>query len=133
MILDKQILMFLLMILKLEELYNLLKKKVKTITKVQKLPIEEKALLGIKETDTYMFHPLKYIEYWKEKYQDFIYENSQVTKIDKKDGNFECLVNDYKIKAKYVIIASNYPYFLVPYFTPLKNHVETSYIGGQKS
>ena len=62
-------------------------------------------------------------------FQDSIFENSKVEKIDKKDKYYYSLVNGYMIKSKYVIIATHYPYFLVPFLFPFKTHVETSYIG----
>ena len=37
------------------------------------------------------------------------------------------------IKTKYLVMASHYPYFLIPLGLPFKNYIETSYIGVKKS
>lgn len=86
-------------------------------------------ILALKINDTYVFNPLKYINCLKELLKDYIYENSKVEDINKKDGYYYIKVNNYVIKSKYVVIATHYPNFLFPFLMPLKNHVETSYIG----
>lgn len=41
----------------------------------------------------------------------FLYENSKVTKIKKREDNYEIIINDrYKIKAKRIIMACHYPF-----------------------
>ena len=115
---------------KLEEEYNFLKNNG---VKVEKATLEGVPnILALKVDDTFVFHPLKYINHLKTMFQDSIFEKSKVEKIDKKDGYYYSLVNGYKIKSKYVIIATHYPYFLIPFLFPFKTHVETSYIGAKE-
>ncbi|MDE5539695.1 MAG: FAD-dependent oxidoreductase, partial [Bacilli bacterium] len=117
---------------KIEEEYEFLKKASIDVKWEDKLPVEN-ALKAITVSNTYVFHPLKYLNHLKKKFSNIIYENSKLEKIDKKDDYYECLVNEYKVRAKYVVIASHYPYFLMPFWLPLKSHVETSYIGASKN
>lgn len=115
---------------KLEAEYDFLKSNG---VKVEKAILEGVPnILALKVDDTYVFHPLKYINHLKAMFQDSIFENSKVEKIDKKDGYYYSLVNGYMIKSKYVIIATHYPYFLIPFLFPFKTHVETSYIGAKE-
>ena len=89
-------------------------------------------ILALKVDHTYTFHPLKYINHLKNMMKDSIYENSKVEKIDKKDGYYYSKVNGHIIKSKYVVLATHYPYFLIPLLFPFKNHVETSYVGAKE-
>ena len=115
---------------KLEAEYDFLKNNG---VKIEKVILEVVPnILALKVDDTYVFHPLKYINHLKAMFQDSIFENSKVEKIDKKDGYYYSLVNGYTIKSKYVIIATHYPYFLIPFLFPFKTHVETSYIGAKE-
>lgn len=85
----------------------------------------------IKVTDTYMFNPVKYV-YGLLKDEKNIYENTMIKKIEK-DGNFYiCMTENYKIKTKWVVIASHYPYFNYPYFFPIKASLEKSYLSASK-
>ncbi len=117
---------------KLEEEYKFLKNNKVNVEKVTSVSFDKNCKLALKVSDTYVFHPLKYINYWKNKYKDLIYENSKLTKINKVKDYYECLVNGRIIKTKYVVIASHYPYFLLPFLLPIKSHIETSYIGAKK-
>ena len=113
----------------IQEEYNFLKNggvKVKTLDNLNM----RKSAIAV--TDTYVFHPLKYINYWKEKYQNLIYENTKLESIQYENNYYKCLVNGHLIKCKYLVIASHYPYFLLPFMLPLKSHIETSYIGASK-
>jgi len=96
------------------------------------VPFNEKIKLALKVNDTYVFHPLKYINHLKNMFYDNIYEDSKVIDIDKKKDYYLCNINGYKVKAKYVVIATHYPYFLLPFMLPMKSHIETSYIGAKK-
>lgn len=111
--------------------YEFLKKANVNVKKVNKIPFDVNMKLGLKVDDTYVFHPLKYINFFKEKYKKNIYENSKLEEINKEKDYYICKVNDYIIKAKYVIIATHYPYFLFPFLMPVKSHVETSYVGAK--
>lgn len=115
---------------KLEEEYMFLKKANANVTYDNSI-LDLNVKKAIKVSDTYVFHPLKYINHLKEKYKDSIYENSKVTKVEKIDNYYIAYVNDFKIKTKYVVIATHYPYFLIPFMMPLKSHIEVSYIGAK--
>ncbi|MBQ3511211.1 MAG: FAD-dependent oxidoreductase [Bacilli bacterium] len=81
--------------------------------------------------DTYVFHPLKYlsklVDICVERKVD-IYEDTKVVSIDEEDGYYICRTDNNLIKAKYVVIAVHYPYFLFPFLMPFKSYLEKSYI-----
>lgn len=87
---------------------------------------------AIKAKGNYMFHPVKYVLSLRNILQEYIYENSKVEKISRKNGEYKCYVNGFVIKAKHVVVATHYPYFILPLLLPFKNHVETSYVGAKK-
>lgn len=93
-----------------------------------------KVKYGIKARDTAVFHPLKYLTRLKNicNKRFRIYENTKVIEINKYKDGYICKTNSNIIKAKYVVIASHYPYFLFPYLFPLKVHLEKSYICASK-
>lgn len=81
--------------------------------------------------DTYTFNPIKYLYglaniLTKENIP--IYENSKIIKIKNNNNQFICYTPNNQITAKKVIIATNYPYFLKPFFTPFKCSLEKSHI-----
>jgi len=82
-------------------------------------------------SDTYIFNPIKYLngiyKILKEKNVP-IYENSKIIKIEKVDDCYICHSKKYNIKAKKVVLASHYPYFILPFLLPLRSHIEKSYI-----
>lgn len=82
--------------------------------------------------DTYVFHPLKYlsklVDICDERGIKF-YEDTKVISIEEDDeGYYICQSDEYKIRAKYVVIAVHYPYFLFPFLMPFKAYLEKSYI-----
>ena len=115
---------------KLESEYDFL---TRNQVKAHKTKLDEvNNILALKVDDTYTFHPLKYINHLKNMMKDSIYENSKVEAIDKKDGYYYSKVNGHIIKSKYVVLATHYPYFLIPFLFPFKTHVETSYVGAKE-
>ena len=115
---------------KLEEEYDFL---IKNKVKVQKTKFNDvDSVFALRVDDTYTFHPLKYINALKSLMKDVIYEDSKVESIDKKDDFYFTKINNFIVKSKYVVLATHYPYFLIPFFMPFKTHVETSYIGAKK-
>ncbi len=118
---------------KIEEEYNFLKNNGVDVTKVTNVFFNKNVKLALKVNDTYVFHPLKYINYWKNKYKDSIYENSKLEAIKKVKGGYVCLVNGKIIKTKYLVLGMHYPYFLKPFFLPTKSYVEASYIGAKNT
>lgn len=87
---------------------------------------------SFKVPNTYTFNPVKYLNHLKELLNKNIYENTKVESIIKKNDFYLCKTKDFSIKAKHVIIASHYPYFLKPFFLPFKSYIETSFIGARK-
>lgn len=81
--------------------------------------------------DTYVFHPLKYLyklaDICLDKGID-IYEDTTVIGVDKEEDYYICRTDDNIIKAKYVVIAVHYPYFLFPFLMPFKSYLEKSYV-----
>ena len=96
-----------------------------------KLPFDVDCKYAISVSDTAIFHPLKYLNQLKKIIISSgvdVYENSRVTSIEKSYNKYVCIVNDKEVIANKVIIASHYPFFLYPYFIPLKTYIEKSYI-----
>ncbi|MCI9233352.1 MAG: FAD-dependent oxidoreductase [Bacilli bacterium] len=114
--------------------------------KKEKLEKEKKLLkkfgVSIKETkqdgyyavgveDTYVFHPVKYMQSLKDickKAGIKFYEHTDVNFIRKEDNGYICGNELVKIRAKKVVLACHYPYFLFPFLMPLKCTLEKSYI-----
>ena len=86
--------------------------------------------------ESYVFHPLKYLYGLKDiclKNNIDIYENTNIISIDKNKNEYECKTSDnYIVKAKYVVLALHYPYFLKPFYFPFKSYIIKSYIEGFK-
>ena len=96
-----------------------------------KLPIDINCKYALKVDDTYVFHPVKYLTKLKEiitKNKIEIYENSKVTSIEKTSCGYMCNINNKTIKAKKVVVATHYPFFLFPFLMPLNNYIEKSYL-----
>lgn len=56
-----------------------------------------------------------------------IFENSQATDIKKEGGKYAVYVNDNKIVADYVVVATRYPFMIIPGYYFLKMYQSTSY------
>lgn len=83
--------------------------------------------------DTYHFHPLKFIEGLLKNNKYPIYENTSIKKIEKDNDYYICHTDKYKIKAKYIVIASHYPFFNIPYLFPIKGYLEKSYLSASNT
>lgn len=118
---------------KINDEYLFLKNNSVMVEKLKRVPLVKNVKLALKVDDTYMFHPLKYINHLKKTMWENIFESSKLENIQKIDDYYECKVNNFIVKAKYVVMATHYPYFLLPFAMPLKNHIETSFIGAKKS
>lgn len=117
---------------KIESEYEFLKNNQVDVKINDTMPLLENIKKAISVDDTYVFHPLKYINGLYNILKENVYEESKVEVIDKLDNYYIVSVNGYKIKTKYVVVATHYPYFLWPYLTPFKSHIETSYLGSKK-
>lgn len=93
-----------------------------------------KRLIAVK--DDYVFNPVKYLKGLMLKIKKSsnieVFENSIATKIKNQNGSYIVDVNDYKIQAKKVVLACNYPFFTIPGFVPLKTYLEKSYLTSGK-
>ncbi len=116
---------------KIKDEEKLLKSFNEDVRVIHNLPDGLKIHYGITVPNTYVFNPIKYLQAIKKiiKNEVNIYENSKVIKFDKIEDFYILKVNNFTVKAKYVVVASHYPYFLFPYLMPLKCSLEKSYIG----
>ena len=113
----------------LRELNNFLSKcNIKTNDTTSSL-VKSKYMFEV--SDTYLFHPMKFVSNLI-KNLDNIYENTSIKKIIKENDYYLCYTDKVKIKAKYVIIASHYPYFNLPFMFPIKASLEKSYLSASK-
>lgn len=92
--------------------------------------------IKIKGNKTYVFNPLKYLEGLKKillKEKKQIYESTKVTNIIRKESYFLVTTEKAIIRSKIVVVAANYPFFLKPFFAPLKLKLEKSYLAAKTS
>ena len=97
-----------------------------------KLPIDYPSKIVLSTKDNYIFNPYEYMIGLKNVIKDKIkiYENTNCTSIAKEEDYYLCKIDDkYEIKAKYVVCATHYPIFIVPFFTPFKTEVQSFFIG----
>lgn len=102
---------------------------------LDKLPIDYPCKYAIETTDSYVFNPYEYLFGLKNIIKDKvkIYEDTRCISVDKDDDNYIVKVIDgYEIRCKYVVVASHYPMFIVPFFTPFKTKVSRFFIGASK-
>ena len=95
------------------------------------LPIKYPCKYAIKVDDTFVFHPLKYVLALKEiclKRGINIYEKTKIIDLEKKDNYYLAKTNNNVIKAKKVVLACHYPFFITPSFFPFKTYLEKSYV-----
>ena len=95
------------------------------------IPIDFSIISGIKTKGSYSFNPYKFLVGVKDILKDKIkiYENSRCLEV-KYDGDYYVsrIENNKIIKSKYLVIATQYPFFITPYFVPFKTTVEKSFI-----
>ena len=89
---------------------------------------------GIKVSDTYVFHPLKYLKSLTNIIKDKvkICENITAYSINKVGNHYEINSNEGIISAKKVVIACNYPFHIIPTLIPLKTYVKREYVNAAK-
>ena len=108
----------------LQEEFSFLKK--------ENIPVTKLSNREIKVENTFHFHPLKYLEGLKSKLTIPIYENTNILKVKHHNDYYLCYTNEHQIKAKILVIACHYPFFLFPYLFPFKCYPEKSYIMAKK-
>ena len=94
---------------------------------------ESKYLFGV--NDTYMFNPVWFVSKLASKcFNGNIYEDTSIIKIESDNESYVCYTNnDVKIKSKWVVLASHYPYFSLPFMFPIRGYLEKSYLSASKS
>ena len=101
------------------------------VREYQHLPNEVPCKYTIAVSNTAVFHPIKYLMELKNiclKNKISVYERTRIFDIKKKKGLYYCIANKHVITCKKVVLACHYPFFLYPFFFPLKGHLERSYI-----
>lgn len=83
---------------------------------------------SISVDNTYLFNPIKYINGLLSTIDNKIFENTNIEKIEKNNDKYICYTKNNKIICNKIILATHYPYFIIPYLFPLKGYLEKSYI-----
>ena len=102
---------------------------------LDKLPIKYPCKFALETYDSYVFNPYEYLVGLKNivKEKIDIYEGTRCISVDKNDSGYLTQVIDgYKIKSKYVVVASHYPMFIVPFFIPFKTRVDRFFLSASK-
>ena len=88
---------------------------------------------AIETNNQAQFHPVKYMYGLAnsiKKLGGLIFTNSLVHNVERKNNEYEISANDYKVQAKYVVLASHYPFINFPGFYFSKMYQVTSYAIG---
>ncbi len=91
----------------------------------------EKVPYAVEVNDTFVFHPVKYILALKElclKQGIEIYEHTEALTLKKEEDGYTVDTLEGSIKATKVIICTQYPFFTIPGFMPLRSYIERSYL-----
>ncbi|MBP3635766.1 MAG: FAD-dependent oxidoreductase [Bacilli bacterium] len=119
---------------KIDGEYNILKKMNIKSQIVNKLPIQFPCNYALKVSDTAVFNPVKYInsliDIIKNKVK--IYEHVRALKLTKENGYYIVNTTSGNIKAKYVVVSTQYPFFVIPGLIPFKTHIEKSHVVASK-
>ena len=101
---------------------------------VDKLPIDFKIESGFFIKDSYVFNPKKYIDFLAKKISNKIQvcENTTCLKLNKEDNGYSVLTNKGIINTKKVIVATHYPFFILPNLIPIKNYISKEYVNAAK-
>ena len=85
---------------------------------------------SLKTNEAYEINPIKYLnQIIKLLKNTSVHEETNVLEVIKENNLFMIKTNKGVYKAKKVVFATNYPYFLKPLFFPIKVRLEKSYIG----
>ena len=117
-------------IYKIKDLERFLKENNISVCKSDHKLVDSKYMIMV--SDTYIFNPLKFIKGLLRDNKYPIYENTSVIKIVKDKDYYICYTKSNKIKTKYIVLASHYPYFLKPFLFPFKVSLEKSYLSASK-
>lgn len=112
---------------KITKLKEFLEKNNVKVSETNNNLVESKYMISVDET--YLFNPLKFIyELVNKANLCNIYENTSIKKIEKQNESYICYTDNNKIICKNVILASHYPYFIIPFLFPIRSNLEKSYI-----
>ena len=96
------------------------------------LPINFPCISSIKVDDTAVFNPYKYVNQLKEIINQTnninVYENTQIKSIKSTKEFYIAYTNKNTIKARKIIFACHYPFFINPYFFPFKTTIKKAYL-----
>ena len=102
---------------------------------LDKLPIKYPCKYAVETTDSYVFNPYEYLVGLKNiiKNKIDIYEDTRCIAVDKvNDSYITRMIDGCEIKSKYVVVASHYPMFILPFFTPFKTRVDRFFLSASK-
>lgn len=119
---------------KINKEYDFFKKVNIDVKLVDELPITFPCTYGLRVNNTAVFNPVKYINKLVNIIKDNIkiYENVRALKINKENSYYIVKTTSNNIKAKYVIVCTHYPFFVLPGLIPFKTHVEKSHVIASK-
>lgn len=119
---------------KIDKEYEFLKKVNIDAKLVDKLPITFPCTYALKVKNTAVFNPVKYINKLASIIKDKIkiYENVRALNITKENDCYIVKTTKNIIRAKYVVVCTHYPFFVVPGLIPFKTHVEKSHVIASK-
>ena len=119
---------------KIDKEYNILNKMNINVSKIKTIPNIFNNIYGIKVSNTAVFNPVKYINFLVSKLNEKvkIYENVRALEIEKNSSKYIVRTTSNVIKAKYVIVCTHYPFFVVPGLIPFKTHIEKSHVIASK-
>jgi len=94
------------------------------------LPLKVNYVTALHANDTYVFHPVKFVLGLANclSRNTTIYEKTRVLNMDKKNNYYLARTKNGTIRAKKVIFACHYPFFIIPYFFPFKTAIEKSFL-----
>jgi len=102
---------------------------------LDKLSVNYPCKYVLETNNSYVFNPYEYLVGLKNIIKDKIniYEHTRCISVDKDNNEYVILVDDgHKIRCKYVVVASHYPMFIIPFFIPFKTRVERFFLGVSK-
>lgn len=120
-------------LIKLKEEYEAVKKINPKAIWVENSSLPFNILGAIEFKDQASFNPYKYVKGLAKKITENggdIFCNTICYDLEKKDSIYICKTNSYSIKAKYVVIASHYPFLNIPGFYFSKIYQTSSYVIG---
>ncbi len=119
---------------KIDKEYEFFKKANIDAQLVDKLPDSFPSTYALKVKNTAVFNPVKYINKLVNIIGDNIKicENVRALNITKENDYYVVKTTENDIRAKYVVVCTHYPFFVVPGLIPFKTHVEKSHVIASK-